>query len=99
VSAAVQSTDLAEVKAAATKITTIAKAERSWLLAHPAKTCYAPYHDAAFEAYGELLATSKAITDDANAGDANGIHRDVASGHGEVAALRQAGNRAVAACP
>jgi hypothetical protein len=48
--------------------------------------------------YGDLIVTATTIAQTADAGDANAIHPQVASSRGDVAALRQAGNRAVAAC-
>ena len=98
IGSAVQDADLPTVTAAADDIATTATMERSWLLSHPAAACYESFQEAAFTAYGELIVTASAIVDDVNAGDANAIHPEVASSHGDVSMLRQAGNKAVAAC-
>jgi hypothetical protein len=86
------------VKAAADEIATIATRERSWLRSHPSKACYDSFQEAAVARYTDLIATATAIAADADAGDANAIHKEVASAHGDVSALKQAGNRAVASC-
>ena len=49
-------------------------------------------------AYDELIVTATGIAQSAEAGDANAIHPQVASAHGDVATLRQAGDKAIAAC-
>ena len=85
-------------KAGADEIATIAKTERSWLLAHPAAACFESFQASAFATYGDLLATATAIAQDADAGDGNAIHQEVGTSHGDVSALRQAGSKAVTAC-
>jgi hypothetical protein len=94
----VQDGDFAAATNAADGIAAIALTERSWLLSHPAKACYRPYHQLAMATYGELLTSAATIATDAAAGDANSIHNDVAHSHLEVSTLKQAGAKAVIAC-
>jgi hypothetical protein len=98
ITTAVRDADVAVAKSAAEDIATIASTERSWLLAHPPAACYDSFQDAAFARYGELTDTATAIAHDADADDINAIHRDVASSHGDVSALKQAGSKAISAC-
>ena len=98
ITTAVQGSDFAAAKAGAEDITATAQAERSWLVSHPPRTCYQPFHAAAMAAYAELITKAGTIAADADAGDDNAIHQDVASSHNDVASLRQAGNKAVAFC-
>jgi hypothetical protein len=98
ITTALQDADLAMAKAAADDIASIATAERAWLLSHPPAACYASFHDAALARYGELITTATAIAVDADAGDANAIHKEVASAHGDVSALKLAGSKAITAC-
>ena len=98
ISTAVQDADLPMAAAAADDIASTATRERSWLLAHPAAACYQSFRESALSGYGELIATATAIAQDAAAGDANAIHPEVASSHGAVSGLKQAGNKAIAAC-
>jgi len=42
--------------------------------------------------------TAAAIVQDANAGNANAVHKDVAGSQSDISMLKQAGNKAVAAC-
>jgi hypothetical protein len=99
ITSAVQDADLPMAAAAADDIASTAAGERSWLLAHPAAACYETFHESALGAYGDLIATASAIAQDAGAGDGNAIHREVASSHGDVSTLKQAGSKAIAACP
>jgi hypothetical protein len=94
----VQAADFAAAKSAADGIAAIATTERSWLLSHPAKACYRPYHDMAMATYGDLLASATTIATNADAGDAKSIHNDVAHSHLEISTLKQAGTKALAAC-
>jgi hypothetical protein len=98
ISAAVQDADLVMAKAGAAQIAAIASTERNWLVTHPPKACYASFQQSAFATYGELAATAATITADADAGDGKAIHKEVANSHSDVAALRVAGSKAVAAC-
>ena len=98
ITTAVHDADLATAKAGADEIGSIASAERTWLLAHPAHACYESLQESAFATYGDLISTAAAIAADADAGDGNAIHKKVASGHGDVSALRQAGTKAITAC-
>jgi hypothetical protein len=95
---AVQADDLAAAESAAEDIEAIATADRAWLQSHPPKKCYRSFYNAALATYAELITTAIAVADDAEAGDATAIHKDVASGHADVTALRQAGNKAVTSC-
>jgi hypothetical protein len=98
ISTAVQDADLPTAATAADDIATTATRERAWLLSHPAAACYQSLQESAMASYGDLIVTATTIAQTADAGDANAIHPQVASSRGDVAALRQAGNRAVAAC-
>ena len=95
---AVQDADLPAAATAANEIGATATNERSWLQSHPAAACYQSVQESAMGAYGELIVTASAIAQTAGAGDANAIHPQVASSHGDVSTLRQAGTKAVAAC-
>ena len=98
ITTAVQDADLPIAAAAAQHITSKASSERSWLLAHPAAACYRSFQESALTGYGELIVTAAAIVQDANAGNANAVHKDVAGSQSDIAMLKQAGNKAVAAC-
>jgi hypothetical protein len=98
ITTAVQDADLPTAAAAAHDITSKASSERSWLLTHPAAACYQPFQESALTGYGELIVTAAAIVQDANAGNANAVHKDVAGSQSDISMLRQAGNKAVAAC-
>ena len=98
ITTAVRDANLPAAASAANAMGATATTERSWLQSHPATACYQSVHEAAVAAYDELIATATAIAQNAEAGDANAIHPEVASSHGDVATLRQAGDKAVAAC-
>lgn len=98
ITTAVQDANLPAAASAANAMGATATSERSWLQAHPALACYQRIQKSAMAAYDELIATATAIAQNAEAGDANAIHPEVASSHGDVATLRQAGDKAVAAC-
>ena len=90
--------DFAVVQSAAANLKGIAQAERSWLRSHPPARCFESAYDTALATYEELIATAQAIADAADEGDATAIHQQVAGANGEIAALKQAGNKAVASC-
>ena len=98
ITTAVQDADLPTAATAANEIGATATRERTWLQSHPAAACYQSIQDSAMASYGELIVTAAAIAQTAEAGDANAIHPQVASSHGDVSVLRQAGTKAVAAC-
>lgn len=98
ITTAVQDANLPMAASAANEMGATATSGRSWLQAHPALACYKPIQESAMAAYVELIATATAIVQNAEAGDANAIHPEVASSHGDVATLRQAGDKALAAC-
>jgi hypothetical protein len=98
ITTAVHDADVALAKSAADDVATIARRERSWLLAHPPAACYQSFHDAALATYGELIDTATAIANDADAGNTKAIHKEVASSHGDISALKQAGTKAITAC-
>ena len=98
ITTAVQNADFPTAASAANEIGATATRERSWLQSHPAAACYQSIQDSAMASYGELIVTAAAIAQTAEADDANAIHPQVASSHGDVSTLRQAGNKAVAAC-
>ena len=94
----VQDADFDAAKGAAGQIAAIALTEQSWLLSHPAKACYEPYHATAMETYAELMTTATTIAKHADEADANAIHNDVAHSHLDVSTLKQAASKAVTAC-
>ena len=98
ITTAVQGADLPAAASAADEVGATATRERSWLQSHPAAACYQAIQESAMAAYGELIVTATGIEQNAEAGDANAIHPQVGSAHGDVSTLRQAGNKAVAAC-
>ena len=94
----VQDADFDAAKGVADQIAAIALTEQSWLLSHPSKACYEPYHATAMETYGELLTAATTIAKHADEADANAIHNDVAHSHLDVSTLKQAASKAVTAC-
>lgn len=98
ITSAVQGGDFAAAGAAADDMAARAGSDRAWLQAHPPATCYQPFQQTAVSLYGGLIDTANDIAAHADAGDDNAIGQDVAHTHGDVSALRQLGNKAVAAC-
>jgi hypothetical protein len=98
ITTAVHDGDLPSAKTGAEEIASIATAEQSWLVSHPAAACFESFQDSALATYGFLIATATSIAQNADAGDGNAIHQEVGTSHGDVSALRQAGTKAVTAC-
>jgi hypothetical protein len=98
ITTAVKGADFQGAHSAAVSMAGVSSTERTWLLAHPPASCYAFSYDTAMTRYGDLLATATSIETAADAADANAIHQDVGSAHGDVSALKQAANKAVTAC-
>jgi len=99
INASSQAADFAAAKATAQNLETLAAAERAWLQAHPPATCYETPHTNALARYADLIATAVEIQADADAQNTNAISNDVASGHVDVAALKQAATKAAHDCP
>ena len=99
ITTSVNAADFAAAKATAQNLENLAAAERAWLQAHPPATCYQTHHTNALARYGDLIAIAVEIQADADAGNANAIHNEVATGRGDVAALKLAASKAAAACP
>ena len=99
ITAHVQAVDFAAAKATAQDLETLAATERAWLQAHPPAACYQTHHTNALARYADLIAAAVEIQADADAQNANAIHNEVASGIADVAALKQAASKAMAACP
>ena len=93
-----QNADFAIARSAAVDIKAVAQTERSWLLSHPPAACFESSHWAALATYRELIATANAIMAAADASDATAIRKQVASAHGDIATLKQAGTKAVTSC-
>ena len=93
-----QNADFAVARSAADDIKVIAQSERAWLRSHPPADCFESSHATALATYEELITTAKAITDAADASDATAIHKQIARAHGDIATLKQAGNKAVTSC-
>jgi hypothetical protein len=98
ITTAVKDADFQGARGAAVSMATVSSTERTWLQAHPPADCYASSYDTALTSYGNLIATATSIETAADAADANAIHQDVGSAHGDVSALKQAGSKAVTAC-
>jgi hypothetical protein len=98
ITTAVKEADFQGARGAAVSMAAISSTERTWLLAHPPAACYASSYDIAMTRYGDVIETATAIQAAADAADANAIHQDVGSAHGDVSALKQAGSKAVTAC-
>ncbi|HTK43830.1 MAG TPA: hypothetical protein VL749_00560 [Patescibacteria group bacterium] len=98
ISSAVQDADFQHASAAASNIATISSTERSWLLSNPPASCFASSYDTAVTRYGDVIATATSIEQAAEAADANTIHQEVGSTHGDLSALKQAATKAVTAC-
>ena len=99
ITVATQAGDFSAARATAQTIENLAAAERAWLQSHPPAACYETHHTTALTRYAELIATAVEIQADADAGNANAIYQDLATGHNDVAALKLAANKAAAACP
>ena len=91
--------DFAAAKSHAQQLENLATAGRAWLQAHAPAACYQTQHTNALDRYADLIATAVAIEADADAQNATAIHNDVASGHLDVSALKQAATKAVQDCP
>jgi hypothetical protein len=74
-------------------------AERAWLVAHAAATCYQAHWTEAYASFGALNTIGNNIEADASAHDAGAIQDQIANAHDETGDLNKAWVGAGQDCP